>query len=121
MLSIGKLAHVATLTRSQLQLSEAAQKSLEVIDDRMEIVACQNRLLETCRSTLDAKDILSIPGEQAKKCTQKLGPGLGGELKAVSPAFQRENILLNGNHAHSWLLCCSSDCFPERCFRQRTL
>jgi len=75
MLSIGKLAKVAALTRSQLDQSEAAQRALEAIDDRLDVVTSHDRLVEMCRGVLDARDLAKPVEVQARRCAERLCAG----------------------------------------------
>ena len=84
MLSLGKLAKVATLTRDQLCSSEAAQRSLEAIDDRLDIVATHDRLVELCRATLDARDFAKPVSSQAKACVSRLCNNQTESMQKVS-------------------------------------
>lgn len=72
MLSIGKLAKVAALTRSQLEHSEAAQRALEAIDDRLDVVTSHDRLIEMCKGVLDARDLAKPVEVQARRCAERL-------------------------------------------------
>lgn len=72
MLSIGKLARVAGYTRNQIESSERIQQLLEVIDDRLDIAASHDRLLDLCKSVSDARDVLKPVETQAAGATERL-------------------------------------------------
>lgn len=83
MLSIGKLAKVAAFTRSQLDQSEAAQRALEAIDDRLDVVTSHDRLVEMCRGVLDARDLAKPVEVQARRCAERLCAGNAEAPKQV--------------------------------------
>lgn len=86
MLSLGKLAKASTLTREQLQSSELVQRQLEQIDDSLDIVASQDRLLQVCASVMDARDKMRSVEQQATACADRLCSGLEGEQREVRGA-----------------------------------
>lgn len=65
MLSLGKLARVAGYTRAEIDTSERVQQSLEVVDDRLDIVASHDRLMDLCRTVIDPRDALKPVETQA--------------------------------------------------------
>lgn len=65
MLSISKLARVAACTRAEAERSEPVQQTLEAIDDRLDIVASHDRLMEVCKTVLDPRDLLKPVETQA--------------------------------------------------------
>ena len=72
MLSIGKLARVADMTRAEFASSEKAQRAIENIDDRMDIVQSHVRLIDACKEVLDPRDLARSAADQAKACTERL-------------------------------------------------
>lgn len=72
MLSIGKLARVAGYSRADIETSERVQQSLEVIDDRLDIVASHNRLLELCKAASKSGDSLKPVETQAANVVSSL-------------------------------------------------
>lgn len=91
MLSIGKLARVAKMTRAQLQDSEEAQKVVESVDDRLDIVASHDKLLEACQSVLDARDLARNMQSQAEACAERLYARVRGPLRSVSPSWHSQD------------------------------
>lgn len=72
MLSLGKLAKVATMTRDQLASSESAQREIDAVDERLDIAATHDRLIGLCRTTLDARDLAKPVQAQAQACVSRL-------------------------------------------------
>ena len=65
MLSVAKLARVAACTRAQVEGSPQIQQNLEAIDDRLDIAASHDRLLDICKTVLDPRDLLKPVETQA--------------------------------------------------------
>ena len=83
-LSLGKLAKVATMTREQLSSDEDAVRELEDVDDRLDIVATHDRLIELCRLMLDARDLAKPVQTQAEACVQRLCGNQKEAMQGVS-------------------------------------
>lgn len=65
MLSIGKLARMASYTRSQVEEVNQVPQQLLMVDERLDIVASHDHLLNLSRSILDPRDLLKPVETQA--------------------------------------------------------
>lgn len=95
MLSVSKLARVAACTRAEAERSEPVQQTLEAIDDRLDIVASHDRLMEVCKTVLDPRDLLKPVETQATVLMGRLCSRVTNAevMKVSTPA--RQNLELS--------------------------
>lgn len=93
LLSLGKLAKVADLTRDQLASSEGTQREIDAVDERLDVTATHERLIELCRVTLDARDLAKPVEAQAKECVARLCGNQSEPMQSVSAALASRTSL----------------------------